>query len=130
MADNRRLRLGYRVRASHEVGMVPLVRFARYIAKWAVIISLPIPLLWMLFSIAHYLPWQLRAIVIWGGIWLPAVILSAAVDYARVHGGGLGFFGFKRKKKKKKKEDEEEEVYYYDQKSAWEASEQQVLGDL
>ena len=122
--------MGYRIRASHETCMVSLVSFSRYIAKWAGIISLPIPLLWVLFSVAHYLPWQLRAIVIWGGIWLPAVVLSAAVDYARVHGGGLGFT-FKHKEKKRKKEDEDEEdIYYYDQKSAWEARNEQALGDL
>ena len=90
--------------------------FIRYLLKWSIIISVPIPLVWMLFSMAHYLPWHFRAILIWGGIWLPLVVLSAAVDYARVHGGGLGFFGFKRKKKKK------EEDEYYEQKSALDAT--------
>lgn len=103
--------------------------FARYIAKWSAVISLPVVLIWWIFCVAHYLPPILRAAVIWGGIWFPLVTLSAAVDYARVHGGGLGFeWPFKRKKKKKKKEDEE--YFYYDQKSAWEARTQQALGDL
>ena len=59
--------------------------FIKYVAKWSVIISLPVPLIWILFSIAHYLSWELRAIVIWLGIWLPLVILSAVIDYARTH---------------------------------------------
>ena len=87
----------------------------------------------MLFAFVHYLPWQIRAVIIWGFIWLPSVVLSATVDYARVHGGSLGLSLklLKRKKKKKQQEeDEDEDIYYYDQKPAWEARNEQALGDL
>jgi len=94
--------------------------FSRYVLKWAVIISIPIPAIWWIFVLANFIPWwPLRAAVIWGGIWLPLVAFSAGVDYARTHGGGLGFeWPFKRKKKKKKKEEEE---FVYNQKDAFDA---------
>lgn len=91
----------------------------RYVIKWSFLVALPTPIVYVLFSLANFIPWwPLRAAVIWGGIWLPLTVLSAAVDYSRVHGGGFGFeFPFRRKKKKK----DEEENYEYNQKSAMEA---------
>jgi hypothetical protein len=82
-------------------------------------VALPTPLIWVAFTLANFIPyWPLRAAVIWGGIYLPLVVLSASVDYARVHGGGFGFHWPFRRKRKKKDEDEEE---YYEQKSAIDA---------
>jgi len=103
--------------------VVVALKFVRYLLKWSVIISLPVPLVWVIFSLANFIPWwQLRAVVIWGGIWLPLVLLSAGVDYARVHGGALGFeWPFKRKKKKKE-DDEEDEELVYNQKDALDAT--------
>lgn len=60
------------------------MRYTVYLLKWALILALPVPLIWWFFSVSLLISfWPLRAAVIWLGIWAPLTVLTATIDYAR-----------------------------------------------
>ncbi len=65
------------------------MHYVLYALKWALLLSIPIVIIWLAFNLVLYLPeylWWLRGPLIWGGIWLPLVILASVVDYSRSQG--------------------------------------------
>ena len=62
------------------------MHYLLYVLKWALILSLPVLVVWFLFDLAFFIPenlWWARPLLVWGAIWTPLVILAALADYTR-----------------------------------------------